>query len=105
MKGFDTHAAERFEGAQVDIEMRYTLVENYSRRALTYASDKLAAIAGLATEFEEQGRDREYIAGLWKEDLLRGLLWSPMAKYHETREHFPHGILGASFPSSSWDFL
>lgn len=25
-----------------------------------------------------------------------------MAKYYETREHFPHGILGAFFPSSSW---
>ncbi len=102
LKGFDTHSALQLKGAQVDIEMWYTFLENYSQRALTYTSDKLAAIAGLANEFEEQGWGREYIAGLWKEDLLRGLLWSPMAKYHETREHFPHGILGASFPSWSW---
>ena len=59
----------------------YQMVERYSDRALTYAGDKLPGIAGLAdhfwntfhTEYHDHGL--QYLCGLWKEDLLRGLMW------------------------------
>jgi hypothetical protein len=49
-------------------------VSEFSTRSLTRASDKLAAIAGLATMFcqPELG---QYLAGLWEADLFRGMAW------------------------------
>lgn len=50
------------------------IVENYSRRSLTLARDKLVAISALARILAPvYGSD--YIAGMWKIDLLRLLLW------------------------------
>ncbi|KAF2093811.1 HET-domain-containing protein [Rhizodiscina lignyota] len=53
------------------------LVELYSQRQLTVASDKLSAISGLVQSFQDilgNGRNH-YIAGLWKDKLVKGLLW------------------------------
>lgn len=50
------------------------MVHNYSTRAITYASDKLPAVSALASRVAHETGD-EYLAGLWKSDLLRGLLW------------------------------
>jgi hypothetical protein len=52
----------------------YMLVEKFSRRALTKASDRLPALGGLASRFS-QLHGSEYLCGLWKADLHRGLLW------------------------------
>jgi hypothetical protein len=52
----------------------YRLVEQYQRRAITRVEDRLPAIGGLAQHFAER-LSIEYIAGLWKNDILRGLLW------------------------------
>jgi hypothetical protein len=49
-------------------------VSRYSTRALTHASDKLPALAGLAT-FVGSKTEARYCAGLWTDDLPRGLLW------------------------------
>ncbi|KAI9729638.1 MAG: hypothetical protein M1818_008441 [Claussenomyces sp. TS43310] len=53
----------------------YAIVEEFSKRKMTYLSDVFPALAGLATEFNSHIQD-QYVAGLWKADLLRGLLWS-----------------------------
>jgi hypothetical protein len=50
-------------------------VHAYSVRDLTVESDKLPAIAGLASVFAQATGD-EYLAGLWHGQLLRELLWS-----------------------------
>lgn len=50
------------------------LIESYTTRAITYATDRLPAVSALALRVSQQSGD-EYIAGLWKSDLLRGLLW------------------------------
>jgi hypothetical protein len=50
------------------------IVEQYSGRQLSRATDKLPALSGLAHEVQncvESG----YAAGLWHKDILRGLLW------------------------------
>ena len=55
----------------------YRLVEAYSSRKLSFASDKLPAFGGLAQRIHSSiGGD--YLAGLWSGDLHRGLAW-----YHE----------------------
>lgn len=53
----------------------YTLVEEYTTRNFTFSKDKLPAIAGAAALFQEKPTPATYVAGLWKEDIARGLLW------------------------------
>lgn len=52
----------------------YKCVQEYAHRELTYESDKLPALSGLAHGLciPELGK---YLAGLWKADLFRGLSW------------------------------
>lgn len=52
----------------------HDLVEEYSTLKLTYSTDKLPAIAGLAAEFGK-ARGADYLAGLWKHDIPQGLCW------------------------------
>ncbi|KAN0095690.1 HET domain containing protein [Hyaloscypha variabilis] len=77
----------------------YMGVENYSRRNLTNASDKLPALSG----FAHAVRDiigGTYLAGIWKEDLLIGLLWSAYSTRNRLRKSKPRGC-----PSWSWAAL
>ncbi|KAJ3564934.1 hypothetical protein NPX13_g7676 [Xylaria arbuscula] len=54
----------------------YRLVETYSSRKLSFASDKLLAFSGLVQRIHSSiGGD--YLAGLWSYDLHRGLAWYP----------------------------
>jgi hypothetical protein len=53
----------------------YDLVEDYTQRRFTKISDRLVAISGLARIYGDMIRNPTYVAGLWKEDLIRGLLW------------------------------
>jgi hypothetical protein len=53
----------------------YKAVEEYSRRKLSVTSDKLPAISALAQVFQDLTQD-EYLAGIWRGDMLRGLMWS-----------------------------
>lgn len=66
---------DMFFGPDKDVQgMWYKIVELYSRRQLTQNSDRLPALAGLATYFKQHLGD-DYCAGLWKEDLIYGLTW------------------------------
>lgn len=52
----------------------YSLVDQYSQRALTIPSDKLPAISGIASGlYPALGGD--YLAGIWTCDLAHGLMW------------------------------
>jgi hypothetical protein len=55
----------------------YRLVEDYASRDLTEVTDRLVALLGLAGLFARiYGVDlHQYCAGLWRDDLLRGILW------------------------------
>jgi hypothetical protein len=72
----------------------YSIVEVYSRCDLTRESDKLHALAGLARRMYELTGDT-YIAGLWKNDLKYGLLWTA------GREDL-QSITCSATPSWSW---
>lgn len=63
---------------------RHAVME-YSRRSITRATDMLPALGGLASKWSLIVKCR-YLAGLWSEDILRGLLWkadSPDPKYKD----------------------
>ncbi|KAJ0109411.1 Uncharacterized protein J7T55_000336 [Diaporthe amygdali] len=70
------------------------IVESYSSRSLTYAQDKLAALAGIA---EEYGKDTgwTYLCGLWQEIVLKCLCWY-------RKSSIPAPRPDASFPTWSW---
>ena len=53
------------------------MVQQYTHGQLSYESDKLVAIAGLAEHMQRKwlGPTITYLGGLWSFDLLEGLLW------------------------------
>lgn len=78
-----------------DIYFRWLGIVNvYASRDLTKASDKLPAISGLAAEVSRL-TGAKYLAGIWQEDLLNGLLWYPTLSQRNT-ENLLTG------PSWSW---
>ncbi|KAK0647025.1 heterokaryon incompatibility protein-domain-containing protein, partial [Cercophora newfieldiana] len=55
------------------------IVRKASRRNFTKVSDTLPALSGLAKAFRERlGIDEtDYVAGMWKQNLLSDLMWTP----------------------------
>ena len=54
----------------------YNVLGNFTSRKATFASDKFPAISALAREVYRYVKT-SYVAGLWLEDLHRGLFWRP----------------------------
>jgi hypothetical protein len=50
------------------------VVEQYCHTELTHSSDKLPALASIASK-EATLNGSRYLAGLWEQDLMSGLLW------------------------------
>ncbi len=50
-------------------------IKEYSKRQLTYWTDRLTALSGLAMRTKMAMDSEQYLAGLWRGDLLRDLLW------------------------------
>lgn len=77
----------------------YQITVDYCRCKLTYNSDKLPAITGLANELLTAVKDpkEQFLAGLWKSDLAYGLLWiiEQGWRIKPTKENF-------TTPSWSW---
>ncbi|KAH6990101.1 heterokaryon incompatibility protein-domain-containing protein [Ilyonectria destructans] len=74
------------------------LVEQYSTRNLTMASDKLPAISGLANLVATRTGDM-YFAGLWKSDLMNGLNWT--IKAYEPTHHCSDPEHDAAMPPAT----
>jgi hypothetical protein len=55
-----------------------SIVEEYTSLGLTYVSDRLPAIAGVATQMQEV-RSGRYLAGLWSDNFFEDLTWQAMA--------------------------
>lgn len=55
-------------------------VGEFSERSFTYNKDRLPAIAGIAKSFANKFQ-LTYIAGLWEENMISGLLWQ---RHHST---------------------
>jgi hypothetical protein len=56
------------------LKLWYRLLWIYGERKLSKPSDKLPAISGIASIFAKRLKD-QYLAGLWKSDLVVGLSW------------------------------
>ncbi|KAK4445689.1 HET-domain-containing protein, partial [Podospora aff. communis PSN243] len=52
-----------------------TIVTDYTGREVSFADDKLVALAAVASEFQNQGLGNQYLAGIWRTDLCRRLMW------------------------------
>jgi hypothetical protein len=73
----------------------YGLVEAYTERELSYGDDKLPALSGLASAYEYRHKGT-YVAGLWSQDLVFGLLW-----YAKTNQPLQRPVRYRA-PSWSW---
>ncbi|KAH0536321.1 hypothetical protein FGG08_006794 [Glutinoglossum americanum] len=81
----------------------YDLIEEYTQRRFKYISDRLVAISGLAQIFGNAIRSHEYVAGLWKPDLIRGLIWHTNgAKLIPRQSADNMRAFNNAFPSWSW---
>jgi hypothetical protein len=80
----------------------YDLIEEYSQRRFEYISDRLVAISGVAKIFGNTIRSDEYVAGLWKPDLIRGLIWHTEGAELIPRPSADNKQDINTFPSWSW---
>ncbi|KAH7092099.1 heterokaryon incompatibility protein-domain-containing protein [Paraphoma chrysanthemicola] len=71
----------------------YNIVEEYTTRNLTYQSDKLPALSGIAKKFQDL-TGYEYLAGIWKINILSGILWRVTQPSDE--------LTCAALPSWTW---
>lgn len=53
-----------------------SLMAYYSKRHISFESDRLPAISGMAKHMQSKNAG-EYLAGIWKNDLCESLLWLP----------------------------
>ena len=92
------------EGAKAVMRKWYALVEGYSRRQLTVKRDKLPAISGMAAEVARMNGGAAYAAGLWKDDVFRGLSWfpDPVLRRVAKRREWPPPRADDGIPSWSW---
>ena len=76
------------------------IVNTYSQCQLTFDSDKLIALAGIATHIKPIINDT-YVAGLWLRDLPLQLLWNTATG---TEQESPPKTVAAGYraPSFSW---
>ncbi|KAF2500943.1 HET-domain-containing protein, partial [Lophium mytilinum] len=77
------------------------VVQAYSRCQLSYISDKLPAVSGLAKRFRQQ-EFGAYFAGIWESQLPRGLLWHGDDQPNKRRPDLARGSDSYRAPSWSW---
>jgi hypothetical protein len=88
--------ADRFTSLWRDVVSRYTSCK------LTYQSDKLVAISGIAGLFEK-ALGLEYKVGLWVANLAKELLWRSVTISNDETAPLKRSMSGA--PSFSWASL
>lgn len=54
-----------------------SIVELYTTMSMTFGSDKLPALAGIAERFVDRQPGNTYLAGLWHDSLTEDLMWWP----------------------------
>ncbi|KAF4990544.1 hypothetical protein FGRMN_8405 [Fusarium graminum] len=79
----------------------YNLMDDYWQRELTYATDKLVAISALAEQMSSM-LDDEYVCGLWRKDMIHGMLWWTIKGHEVPNVRSPYNGEGFVAPSWSW---
>jgi hypothetical protein len=80
------------------------IVRHFASRDLTYKSDRLAALSGLASKVQIPKLGR-YLAGLWECHLLQGLQWYMVYEKKTTEESAAYVAPTWSWASLSLDVL
>jgi len=73
----DTSWSNLFEVIEDPVDRWHKLVNMYSGLDLTYASDRLPAVAAIVEREMRLRLDDVYIAGMWQKSLLSDLAWVP----------------------------
>jgi hypothetical protein len=71
-RAMSTTQRDRLKDVWRDMVQRYTWLN------LTYASDRFAAIAGVAKQMQ-RFRSSRYFAGLWEDSMIGDMLWKPFS--------------------------
>ena len=111
------HASHRFRLPQSSANVRKSdwnfIVTSFSPRNLSEPSDKLPAISGVAKAYAKicgyalGASDNNYLAGLWRADLLEHLLWCSVcneALYQPVNYHHGRRMIGARPRAPSWSW-
>ncbi|KAH7161054.1 heterokaryon incompatibility protein-domain-containing protein [Dactylonectria macrodidyma] len=92
--------AYRFARAGDDLEYYWkVLVMEYSKRELTYESDRLPAISSVAAHFSKSIPGR-YLAGVWEHWLFSDMVWKASWGFENTMPLTPKD--SSEIPSWSW---
>lgn len=80
------------------------IIEQYTQRQLNYPSDRLVALAGLASRAHLVSPDIDYYAGLWSDALPSTLLWSvdQPVELERYSNYASHRIKPSIAPTWSW---
>ncbi|KAM7185908.1 hypothetical protein V8F20_011612 [Naviculisporaceae sp. PSN 640] len=78
----------------------HQMVTGYSEKKMTKLSDRPVAFSGIAGYTQSHIKD-EYLAGLWRQDLAKQLLW------HTNGQHAlqPRAASAGAFLAPSWSWL
>jgi hypothetical protein len=94
-------------------EWWYDLLNDYGSKDFTFESDLLPGFGGIAQSIIEVTKDR-YLAGIWQNDLFRGLTWrlqnysqdymsaTQMQRNTSEQVNMPRPIESSFAPSWSW---
>ena len=96
------HDSFRLKAQTPDLNRLWMYIaEEYSKRDLTYETDKLAALNGLAKHFQINGLEG-YIAGNWMASIRDMLLWQKISSlpYPRSTEYIAPSWSWASSPLS-----
>jgi hypothetical protein len=72
------------------------MTEAYSARKLSFQTDKLPALSGLAAAFHSLFNPGDYYAGMWTKDIVHSLCWKRAGNGSGRR------LPAADIPSWSW---
>lgn len=87
------------------------VIYDYSRRKITHAADLFPALSGLAKEFSLQFGSQQYVAGLWRKELFKRLMWRVEAKEIKSAdanlsfESLLKGLCGQQYIGPSWSWV
>ena len=89
-------------GALAESRQWHEIVRAYTQRQLTFQSDKLTAIGGIAGTMP-QAKSSKYVAGLWCSTMIQDLLWQVMPGATHRVLSYPRAEY--NIPSWSWASL
>ncbi|PVH96174.1 HET-domain-containing protein, partial [Periconia macrospinosa] len=81
----------------------YSIALDYSGREISFRSDKLPALSGMAKLYADTAAD-EYLAGLWASDLHCGLLWH-LSQSNQTLACIIDRPPSAPYIGPSWSWI